>query len=150
MPNPLPWDKIDYVPHNGCLNLAKAISELENMHKKRIITNPDLNYLVKKIEYYKSEKEQNILSINQEIREKELEETEKWQLVIENSRRKAKGQEPITKIEDLEKEANGEDEEQDKDNSAKEDPLLDETANIMIDFLSMKNLESYSQFIQQQ
>ncbi len=150
MPNPLPWDKIDYVPHNGCLNLAKAISELEDMHKKRIITNPDLNYLVKKIEYYKSEKEQNILSINQEIREKELEETEKWQLEIENSRRKAKGQEPITKIEDLEKEANGEDEEQDKDISAKEDPLLDETANIMIDFLSMKNLESYSQFIQQQ
>ena len=150
MPNPLPWDKIDYVPHNGCLNLAKAISELENMHKKRIITNPDLNYLVKKIEYYKSEKEQNILSINQEIREKELEETEKWQLDIENRRRKAKGLEPITKLEDLEKESNGEDKNQDEDNSAKEDPLLDETANIMIDFLSMKNLESYSQFIQQQ
>ncbi len=120
------------------------------MHKKRIITDPDLNYLVKKIEYYKSEKEQNILSINQEIREKELEEAEKWQLDIENKRRKAKGLEPITKLEDLEKESNGEDKNQDDDNSAKEDPLLDETANIMIDFLSMKNLESYSQFIQQQ
>lgn len=144
MSNPLPWDKIDYVPHNGCLNLTKAISELENMHKKRIIIDPDLNYLVKKIEYYKSEKEQNILSINQEIREKELEETEKWQLDIENRRRKAKGQEPIEKLEDLEKESNME------DDSAKEDTLLAETANIMIDFLSMKNLESYSQFIQQQ
>ncbi len=146
MSNPLPWDKIDYVPHNGCLNLTRAISELENMHKKRIIIDPDLNYLVKKIEYYKSEKEQNILSINQEIREKELEETEKWQLDIENRRRKAKGQEPIEKLEDLEKESNMEDE----DDSAKEDTLLAETANIMIDFLSMKNLESYSQFIQQQ
>ena len=101
MPNPLPWDKIDYVPHNGCLNLTKAISELKNIHKKRIITDPDLNYLVKKIEYYKSESEQNILPINQEIREKELEEAEKWQLGIENRRRKAKGQEPIEKLEDL-------------------------------------------------
>jgi carboxyl-terminal processing protease len=118
------------------------------MHKKRILTDPDFNYLVKKIEYYKSEKEQNVLSINQEIREKELEEAKKWQLDMENIRREAKGQEPIEKLEDLEEESNGEDE--DEDDSAKEDPLLDETANIMIDFLSMKNLESYSQFIQQQ
>ncbi len=150
LPNPLPWDKIDYVPHNGCLNMTKAISELENMHKKRIIIDPDLNYLVKKIEYYKSESAQNILSINQAIREKELEEAEKWQLNLENRRREAKGQELIEKLEDLEKESNKEDEDQDEDDSAKEDTLLTETANIMIDFLSMKNLESYSQFIQQQ
>ena len=56
----------------------------------------------------------------------------------------------IEKLEDLEKESNKEDEDQDEDDSAKEDTLLTETANIMIDFLSMKNLESYSQFIQQQ
>jgi carboxyl-terminal processing protease len=147
MPNPLPWDKIDYVPHNGCLNLTKAISKLEKMHQKRILSDPDFNYLVKKIEYYKSEKEQNILSINQEVRKKEFEDAKRWQLDIENSRRKAKGQEPIEKIEDLEKKSNEENEDQDEDNSAEKDTLLTETTNIMIDFLSMKTLESYSQFI---
>jgi carboxyl-terminal processing protease len=155
MPNPLAWDMIDSVPYNGCLNLAEAISALENMHQKRILTDPDFNYLVKKIEYYKSEKEQNILSINQEIRKKELEASEKWQLALENTRRKAKGQEPIEKLEDLGKESNREDadedqdQDEDQDDSTKEDTLLSETVNIMIDFLSMKNLESYSQFIQQ-
>jgi len=145
MPNPLPWDKIDYVPHNGCLNLAKTISELEKMHQKRILTDPDFNYLVKKIKYYKSENKQNILSINQEIREKDLKKAKKWQLDLENIRRKAKDQEPIENFEDLEEENNEEDENEDV--SSKEDTLLAETAKIMADFLGMKTLESYSQFV---
>lgn len=145
LPNPLPWDKIDSAPFNGCLPLTKTISELKKIHQKRILTDPDFNYLVEKIEYYKSENEQNILSINQEVRKKELKEAEKQQLDIENRRRKAKGQESIENFEDLEKEKNGED--KNEDVSSKEDMLLAETSNIMVDFLTLETLESYSQFV---
>ena len=145
LPNPLSWDKINYVPHNGCLSLDQAIIDLRAFHNERVKTAPDLKYLIEKIDYYKTESKKNSLSLHLETRKKEFEKTDRWKLDLENTLRKAKNQEPIEKLEDLEKE--NDEENEDEEDSAKDDTLLTETANIMLDFLSMTKNESYSQFM---
>lgn len=147
LPNPLPWDKIDYVPHNGCLSLKKAIVDLSEKHSQRIQSDPDFNYLVRKIDYYKKEEQKNLLSLNLATRKEELEKTNQWRLTLENSRRKAKGLPLLQKLEDLDAEKDKTEDKAHDTGSDPEDTLLAETASIMLDFLSMKNRESYSQFV---
>ncbi len=145
LPNPLPWDKIDYVPHNGCLSLTQAIIDLKALHNERRTASPDLKYLIEKIEYYKAESKMNTLSLHMETRKNEFEKTDKWKLDLENTRRKAKNQTPIEKLEDLEKD--NDEKNEDENDSANDDTLLAETADIMLGFLSMTKSESYSQFM---
>jgi len=148
LPNPLPWDKINYVPHNGCLSLNRAITRLREKHAQRIKSDPDFNYLIQKIDYYKKENRKNLLSLHLASRKKELEKNNRWRLDLENTRRKAKGLPLLEKLEDRDADKEKtETKEHTADAGGKEDTLLAETANIMLDFLSMKNRESYSQFV---
>ena len=64
------------------------------------------------------------------MRRKERDDTEEWRLALVNTRRIAKSQTPIEKLDELD----SEDEEE-----SEEDPLLIETANILLDYADLSS-----------
>ena len=113
--------------------ILELTPNLRKNHQQRIKTDPDFQHLLAQIDFNQSIKQQTKFSLNKKTRLARRAEHEAEQLSIENHRRKAKGM-PLLK--DLE-EDDEESEDANQDKSDQPDALLNESANILTDFIRM-------------
>ncbi len=122
-PSALPWDQIQPTNYNKYNNLSELIPMLLKKHKERFNKSPEYDYLMEDIEEYKEAHDKKFVSLNEEVRKKEKDELEEKRFQRENERRKLQG---LTLLKKGEKPA---------DDTTKDDPILDETGQILADLI---------------
>lgn len=130
LPEALPWDTIDKVPYRSYGKVQPWIDDLRDRHLQRQESDADYTYRVAMIDHLQEMRKKNTLSLNEEVRRKEREDTRAWQLALENERRVAKNQDPIETLEELESE---------EEEDTSEDPLLAECAHILLDYAELSS-----------
>jgi len=125
-PSALPYDQINSTDFTKAGNLKNLLSELIRKHQERLKDNPEYDLLLEDIEEMKSQRENKIVSLNEEKRKKEKEELEEKRFQRENERRSKQGLKLLEKGEKVTDEEN-----------KKSDFLLDEGANILADLISL-------------
>ena len=169
----LPWDVIRPTRYRRGPNLAPLLALLEDRHETRVESDPDFAYLEAMVERARARSARNRLSLNEAQRRLEREEDETLRLAIENTRREAKGLPVLDSLEALEKdedEASGSERESTEDASIKaasaladdlesdaaseaseeendeedRDALLAEGAEILVDYLSLRQTAAVS------
>jgi len=129
--NALPWDTIRPVLHRKSGRLTPFISQLEELHDKRVKSNADYQFRLDQIEKIEQNRQQMQVSLNETERKQQQDDFDDWQLAVENTRREAKGLGKIENLSELE-------EKDDKDNAAN-DPYLMEGAHILTDLIELSD-----------
>ncbi|RZU45039.1 S41A family C-terminal processing peptidase-1 [Fluviicoccus keumensis] len=141
--NALPWDTIPparYLPYTG---YSKQLTRLRLLSQQRQNADPDFKFLNAQITLADALKKDTVISLNEKERRKEQDELDQKRLVIENARRKEKGQELLKTWREAEKanDADGNpDTVDDPDPTAKEKPedeaYVKEAGQVLLDSLS--------------
>ena len=132
----LPWDQIQPIRFKKFQFDQKLITSLKNSHLKRLIINPNLQYILDIRKRYDEQQEKTVLSVNIDTRKAEKIDREDWSLGIENERRSAKGLELFTSYDDLKEfNENKEKVDDDIDIDIDTDYLLNEGAFILSDYI---------------
>jgi carboxyl-terminal processing protease len=123
----LPWDRIRPVDFGRETQIGQAVQTLEQAHEQRIAGDPDFRTLLAELDSFEKVRTQKKVSLNLKTRVAEREQLERERLERENSRRTARGMQPIAKLADL----NG---------AEPPDAVLAETAEIAADLSGMKSV----------
>lgn len=121
----LPWDQIEPTKYNPIRNIKEFFPLLREKHEERVEHNPEFDYLLDDIVHTKKRREQKRISLNEEVRKKEMEKEEEEKFQRENERRKIKGIKLLEKGEKVEK------------SSAPDDLYLDETGRVLADLIAV-------------
>lgn len=134
--NAMPWDQISSAKYRRFNSFERYVPELIKRHNQRMLDNPDLVHLTEQLELAEESRVKKEISINESIRKKERENIKQRRLDIENKKRKGKGLELLTKLdeEDVEEKPASEETDAKKD---EDDPLLDEATKVMADFIQL-------------
>lgn len=124
-PNSLPWDTISAVDYIPVSDVQSLIPGLTKAHQNRVSTDKEYIDLVQDIDDYLERTEEKEISLNYEKRLKIRKEREQKLIDRENSRLEALGMEKITSVDEIDDEAD------------RPDPLLDETAQILTDYIAL-------------
>lgn len=135
LPEAMPWDTIKPALTTLQNPFETYIDQLRLSHQERIKTNPDFIYFGKRIDLIKKLSEEKTLSLNEQKRKQQKEETETILLTIENDRRKAKGEKLLAKLESVEEEIIPT--EDDNNPKPEKDGYLVESANILLDYITL-------------
>ena len=123
--NPLPWDQILETRYPVYWDIPKFIPELEQRHLQRIDVDPNFIALEEQLEQIKEQSDNfSSISLNEQNRINQREESEEQQLDRENTRREALNLELITSLDDMSEEE-------------PEDIYSKEAAEILLDFIGM-------------
>ena len=130
----LPWDTIRPAKYTSYPDFSQLIPRLESLHKVRTQKDPDFTYLVKTNKLIEQRRQVKEVSLNEDVRRAEKKSLEEKQLELENQRRIAKGQNPVTSLDELDKK-----DDKDENNKAEDEstPLLTETAHILVDLINL-------------
>ncbi len=123
----LPWDKVQAVRHKEYSPLQLWLPELRERHSARAEEDPDLKYLAAQQELFEEMRSVKQVSLNEAARKAETERIDAQQLTLENQRRKAKGLEPIEKLNDI----------PDQDEDPNQDIELVESGRILLDMIEL-------------
>ena len=141
----LNWDQINPVRHRRYNDLTQSVPQLSQLFAERSALNPDFIYLEDQVKLVQESREITELPLNEKARIALRETQEGKALAIENKRRKAKGEELLTSLEeDEEEDPDGDestgDEVVDTETEEEEVPdvLLSEAGNVLVDALLMK------------
>lgn len=130
LPDAMPWDSIDSVPFPLYSDLNTERVQLKKLHDQRMQADPDYRYLLSLAQHLRSLGDRTSISLSRPQREREQAEVEQFRLTLENNLRAAKGMPLFEDFSALEKE-------QSSDNATEApDAMLDEAANIMIDYIN--------------
>lgn len=125
-PSALPWDQIKSSQYQMFGDLKNRLNKLKSLHEERITTDPEFDFLLEDIQLYKESKSKKLISLNEQVRRKEKDESEERSFKRENERRKLKGLTLLKKGE--------------IDTTKKEDendPILYESGNILVDLIDL-------------
>ncbi len=122
-PSALPWDQIQPTSYSKFSNLSDVIPVLLKKHEERFNKSPEYDYLMEDIEEYKEAHDKQFVSLSEAVRKKEKDDLEEKRFERENARRKLQG---LTLLKKGEKPT---------DNSSKDDPILDETGQVLADLI---------------
>jgi carboxyl-terminal processing protease len=141
----LNWDQINPVRHRRYNDLASVLPVVNAHFAERTSANPDFIYLEDQAALAQQTRDISALPLNESARLALRESQEQKALAIENKRRKAKGEPPLSKLEDADGEGEGEGDEAstDEDDLANasdiaDDVLLLEAGNVLVDMLLLK------------
>ncbi|WDD96993.1 carboxy terminal-processing peptidase [Thalassomonas actiniarum] len=123
--NALPWDQIAQAKYTKLNDLSSDLAYLNSLHKERIKSNKEFNYLLDDIVVYQAEKDDKTISLNLAKRKAKREERKVKQLARTNERLVAMKMEQVKSLDDL------------PDELDELDPFLDETAKITFDLVSL-------------
>ncbi|WP_281557116.1 carboxy terminal-processing peptidase [Thalassomonas sp. RHCl1] len=123
--NALPWDQIAQAKYTKLNDLSSDLAYLNSLHKERIKSNKEFNYLLDDILVYQAEKDDKTISLNLAKRKAKREERKVKQLARTNERLVAMKMEKVKSLDDL------------PDELDELDPFLDETAKITFDLVSL-------------
>jgi carboxyl-terminal processing protease len=130
LPDAMPWDSIDTVSFPPYKNLDTERIRLKKLHDQRMQADPDHLYLLSLTQHLRTLGDRTGISLSRLQREREQAEVEQFRLTLENNLRAAKGLSLYENFSALEKE-------QSADNATEApDAMLDEAANIMIDYIN--------------
>ena len=142
------WDQINPVRHHRYNDLSTVLPRVTTQFHDRSEHNPDFVYLEDQIGLAQQTRDLTELPLNEKTRVALRESQEEKALNIENKRRKAKGEELLTSLDEEELDENGlpvEDAEHgsslDVENDEEEeepDVLLTEAGNVLVDVLLLK------------
>ncbi len=144
LPEALPWDQVKKIDYQNFQTISSSFPILKSKHEKRVLSNPDFQYIQETIARIDQKKDKKTVSLNLKIREKEYKESRQEQLDIENKRRIAKGDKPYKNIKELDDEndilgLNDDHEEEDKDDKDSDSyTLLLESAHILLDYIQLQ------------
>ncbi|MDA9644405.1 carboxy terminal-processing peptidase [Pseudomonadota bacterium] len=132
----LPWDQISPTPFRKFKLDRNILDRLKVAHEKRMLSSPDLQYILNIRKRYDEQQEKKSISINLDTRRAEKLERQLWLLATENQRRSAKNIETFKTFEDLEEfNKDKEDNDRDIDIDLQNDYLLNEGMLILSDYL---------------
>ncbi|RKZ97062.1 MAG: hypothetical protein DRQ43_03530, partial [Gammaproteobacteria bacterium] len=143
----LPWDQVKNVDYSNFPTVDNLFPVLKSKHEKRVLSNPDFQYIQETVVRIDKQKDKKTVSLNFKTREKEYNKSRQEQLEIENKRRIAKGEKPYKNIKELDEEddilgLNEDHEDEDKEDEDKKDgdsyTLLLESAHILADYIHLK------------
>jgi carboxyl-terminal processing protease len=126
----MPWDTIDEVAYQSYGSLQPFMATLRDRHQQRQKNDPDYAYRLAMIDRLQEMRRKTTLSLNEEVRRKERSDAKEWELALINKRRFAKNQAPIETLDELES---------DDAEDSQDDPLLVETANILLDYAELSS-----------
>lgn len=144
--NALKWDTIHPVQHRQYFDIAAMVPALEKAHDRRIQKDPDFVYLADQIVLAHQAGERIELSLNEKSRLEQRDVDKSKLLAIENKRRKAKGLDALTSLEEDETDATDTDSTEtvadadaNKTDSSDEvpDPYLQEASALLLDAVSL-------------
>lgn len=122
--NPLPWDKIHDTRYPVYWEFADYVDELTSLHDKRIKQDANFVALEDQINYVKDQREHfKSISLNENTREAQREDSEQKQLDRENKRRKALDLPVLENVDDIE--------------SPEDDVYAHEAAEVVLDFIGL-------------
>ncbi len=126
-PSSLPWDQISPTKYTVYGDVKKYVPELEKEHLKRI-NDDDAEWAkyLDEINEYKDAHDRKYVSLNESVRKKEQDEMDQKKFERENAIRKKLG---LKLLKEGEKQADNSDK--------KNDPLLDETGQILSDYIAL-------------
>lgn len=130
----LAWDVIDRARYARTGDPAPLLEELRRRHHKRTQADPDFSHLMARIERLRRERGEATVSLSEKTRRTMKKTDEVRELESENSRRVAKGEKPFATYAEL---ATYNEEKASSNGSAEEDPILDETAHVLADFIDI-------------
>lgn len=149
----LNWDQINPVRHRRYNDLSTVVPRVTAMYVERSAGNPDFVYLEDQVEMARQASEIKELPLNEAARIAFRESQEEKALMIENKRRKSKGEEPLASLDDKDDtdepdsesdaETDAEDtdlvaEAAEEDEADEPDVLLTEAGNVLVDALLLK------------
>ena len=139
----LNWDQINPVRHHRYNDLTTVLPRITTLFQERSVNNPDFIYLEDQIGLAQQTREITTLPLNEQARVALRESQEEKALVIENKHRAATGEELLASLDDEEADeedadAAVEDEEEDEEADPKDDVLLMEAGNVLVDALLLK------------
>ncbi|MGH8556578.1 MAG: carboxy terminal-processing peptidase [Methylococcales bacterium] len=132
MPNALPWDTISTVSYPKYGDISQWLGEVRKRHETRSKGSSEFEYLLEKKKLQDEMKQKSRLSLNESIRKMELNHSDSALLKLENKRRVAAGKKELKDLAELEEK------EPDATNEIdREDPLLQESAQILNDYIDL-------------
>lgn len=142
--NALKWDTIQTAPYEREGVVSPYIPLLDAMSEKRAETNPQFNYLKELKRLNDKTKNEKQLSLNIDVRKKQILELEASQLAAENTRRKLTGDAPYANWESYQAALDARSEARAKMKAAQRPQLpedeayVSETANILLDWMKLQ------------
>lgn len=133
----LPWDQIDPVPHTRYFDFTGIMEELKERHSDRFAANPEFQLLQKEINFLQEQRENNLVSLNENKRRNYQSELERRQLVIANARRELRGETPFDSFKDMERWQEQQAAELNGDRKDELDFIVKESGYIMADMLEL-------------
>ena len=131
----LPWDQISPTPFRKFKLDRNILDRLRVAHEKRVISSPDLQYILNIRKRYDEQQEKKSISINLDTRRAEKLDRQLWLLATENQRRAAQNIETFKTFEGLEEFNKDKEEECEIDIDLQNDYLLNEGMLILSDYL---------------
>ncbi len=121
----LPWDQISATSYQPLNDIKPFLPLLRKEHNLRVEKSTEFDYLLEDLAAEKKEREQKLISLNENVRKKEKEKDEEEKFQRENERRKEKGIKLLEKGEKVEK------------SSAPDDLYLDETGRVLANLIAV-------------
>jgi len=135
----MPWDKIDATAYTPQFNLSPYLPSLRELHDQRLAVNPEFIYVREQLALLEEQRQKESVSLNEKERRSEQDAFEARRLAIENTRRKAVGEEPLKDMAALRAldEQRSLDPENEMGDSDKPDPYLQETGAVLADLVRL-------------
>ncbi len=130
--NALPWDSIPAAQYTASDEIKKVLPVLQKKHQERFSKETEYMYLMEDIALYNKEKDEKTISLNEQERLKKKDENTARDLKRVNERLARLKLPAVKNLDDL------------PEVLEKLDPLLEETAQITVDMLSLKHLAKRS------
>jgi len=134
LPEAMPWDTIRPAVKPETDPFKPFLAQLKTLHDKRTEGDAEFAYIRDRLALSQKLADEKTVSLNEAQRRAEHTSIEAQQLALENTRRKAKGQEPLKELkkEDEDPLAGAPD-----DSKPEDDAYLSETGRILIDYLRL-------------
>lgn len=138
----MPWDRIPAIQHRVYFDIQPVLPSLQAKHDQRVKTDPDFVFVQQQITMAEEVRKHMQLSLNEQVRKKEIDEAKAKRLDFENQRRVAKGEKPLDKLDDNDDDANNSAETANKKNKDKEkdkepDAFLHEAGRVLVDSMAI-------------
>ncbi len=121
--NALPWDSIAKASYHKVADESALITMLKKDHKQRVAKDLEFNFIRQDIAKYKADKDDNTISLNEKVRERESEKADELKLKRINLRQKAAGKPEYKTLKDVPKDYEA------------PDAYLDESVSVMVDMI---------------
>jgi len=138
LPQAMPWDSLNQPSKNSSIPanpFTAYLYELQTRHDRRVAQNPDFIFTRERLALNQRLMQQTEVSLNETTRRAWQAKIEAEQLALENTRRKAKGEEPLQSLSEEEGD-NGLQVEAEKPKPEK-DAWLVESGQILLDWLDL-------------